>query len=92
MTGRAPPKFALWLLQWLGSPYHGESLTGDLIEQYQQRQSLAWCWREVIAAILHARLRFITTLPRRAAIKALLLAFGVIALGVGTLTWALTAP
>jgi cytochrome bd-type quinol oxidase subunit 2 len=28
----------------------------------------------------------------RAATKALLLAFGVIALGVGTLTWALTAP
>ncbi|MEP6548472.1 MAG: hypothetical protein ABJD53_13515 [Gammaproteobacteria bacterium] len=83
---------ALWLLKWLGSPYHGESLAGDLIEQCQQGRSRAWCWRQVIASILYARVRFIPALPRRAAIKALLLAFGVLALGVGTITWALTAP
>ena len=160
MMERAPPKFALWLLKQLGSPYHGEALAGDLIEQCQEGRSRAWCWRQVIAAILLARGRFIGALPwaavgrvlsyllaetatvlaivvvvdherhahvlaepinpmfigmflgliavactgflasarpggrmlGRAATKALMLAFGVIALGVGTLTWALTAP
>ena len=92
MTGRTPPQFALWLLARLGSPYHAESLAGDLIEQYQQGRSRAWCWRQVLAAILYARVRFIDAPPRRAAIKVLLLAFGVLALGAGTITWALTAP
>ena len=160
MIERAPPRFALWLLRQFGSPYHGEALAGDLIEQYQEGRSRAWCWRQVIAAILLARGRFIGALPwaavgrlssyllaetaavlatvvfvdherqaqllvaqmnptfigilvgliaiaftgflvaarpggsvlGRAATKALLLAFGVVALGVGTLTWALTAP
>jgi hypothetical protein len=109
MMDRAPPKAALWLLKQVGSPYHGESLAGDLIEQFQEGRSRAWCWRQVVVAILYARGRFIRALPwkaaaremahllagrwpRRAAIKALLLAFGVIALGIGTLTWALSAP
>ena len=92
MTGRAPPKLALWLLKSLGSPYHGEALAGDLIEQYQQGRSRVWCWWQVLAALFYARVRFIGALPRRAAIKALLLAFGVLALGVGTISWALTAP
>jgi hypothetical protein len=164
MTVRAPPKFALWLLKRLGSPYQGEALAGDLIEQYQDGRSRAWWWRQVIVAIVLARWRFVGALPwaavgrllwyllaekaavlavvvvvdrdrhaqslpaqisptffgillgliaiacsgflasarpggrvlgrvrGRAATTALLLAFGVIALGVGTLTWALTAP
>jgi hypothetical protein len=160
MTQRVPPKFALWLLKHLGSPYQGEALAGDLIEQYQEGRSRAWCWRQTIVAILLARVRFIGAMPwavvgrilsyllaeaaaglaiivivdherhvqavaepisptliglllcliavagagflasariggsmlGRAVTKALLLAFGVIALGVGTLTWALTAP
>ncbi len=160
MTERAPPKFALWLLRHLGSPYQGEALAGDLIEQYQEGRSRAWCWRQTITAILLARGRFIGampwralarvlsyllaetaavlaifvvvdherhvqvlaepmsptliglflsliavagagflasargggSMPGRAATKALLLAFGVIALGVGTLTWALATP
>jgi hypothetical protein len=160
MMERAPPKIALWLLGQGGSPYHGDALAGDLIEQYQRGRSRAWLWRQVGAAILLARWRFVGALPwaavgrllsyllaeiaavlaivvvvdherhaqslagqmsptfigillgliaiacsgllaavrpggrvlGRAASKALLLAFGVIALGVGTLTWALTAP
>ncbi|MEP6883660.1 MAG: hypothetical protein ABJC66_02815 [Gammaproteobacteria bacterium] len=109
MTEGSPPKFALWLLKHLGSPYHRESLIGDLIEQSQEGRSRVWCCRQVILAILLARLRCIRALPRtaaggvlsylldgrlprRRAIKALLLAFGVLALGVGTITWALTAP
>jgi hypothetical protein len=157
MSRRAPPKFALWLLKHWGSPYHSESLAGDLIEQYHEGRSRAWCWGQVIAAVAIARARFIRTLPwveagrlscrliaetaavlalavivdqvRRAhsiagmhrfflatlavlvtvalmgfrmaapagvrkgtypAMHALILAFGVIALGAGTLTWAAT--
>ncbi len=157
---RAPPKLALWLLKHLGSPYHRESLAGDLIEQCREGRSRAWCWRQAVTAIVLARARFLRVLPwaafgrglsfvlaetaavlaivvvvdhgrhahavvepmdstfigmvlgliavacagflasawrresrlGRAATKALLLAFGVLALGVGTLTWALTAP
>jgi hypothetical protein len=158
MSERVPPKFALWLLEHWGSPYHSESLAGDLIEQYQEGRRRAWCWGQVTAAIVIARARFIRTLPwaeagrvlsrllaetaavlalvvivdqgRRAhsiagmthqiflgtlaalvavawigfrisarsgsrkrtysAIHTLMLAFGVIALGAGTLTWAAT--
>lgn len=160
MTERAPPKIALWLLKHWGSPYQGEALAGDLLEQYQEGRSRAWCWRQTITAVLLARGRFIGALPwtafarvlsyllaetaavlaivvvvdherrvqilaepvspaliglclsliagagagflasarsgacalGRAATKALLVAFGVVALGVGTLTWAVTAP
>ena len=158
MSDRVPPKIALWLLKRWGSPYHSESLAGDLIEQYQEGRSRAWCWRQVTAAVAIARARFIRNLPwadtgrvvsrliaetaavlalavvvdqgRRAqslagmthhlfigtlaalvavawiglrisvrsgvrkrtyaAIHTLMLAFGVIALGAGTLTWAAT--
>jgi hypothetical protein len=164
MTQRAPPRFALWLLKHLGSPYQGEALAGDLIEQFQEGRGRAWYWRQTVTAIVLARWRFVGVLPwaafgrllsylvaetaavlaivvivdherqaqspgaqmtpmfvcivlgliaiacsgflasagpgwrvlgrvrGRAATMALLLAFGVIALGVGTLTWALTVP
>src|SRR5277367_94587 len=155
MIQRVPPRLASWLLRQWGSAYYGESLAGDLVEQYQQGRSAAWYWRQVAAAILIARARFIRTMAwtpavgllarflaetaamlaiitgidqarrshspagmmtahfigtvavlmtvvlmsigvamwsarRRghAAINAMLLAFGVIALGAGTLTWA----
>jgi hypothetical protein len=156
MIKRLPPKLALWLLKSLGSPYHRESLAGDLIEQYQEGRSTAWCWGQVAVAILVARVRSVRAMPwaatcrlfsrlfaevaavlaftvtvdqarrthslaqmptesfigtvavlitmailafvvsartgRRkrapAAINALMLVFGVIALGLGTITWA----
>ena len=160
MSERLPPKLASWLLNKYGSPYHGESLAGDLIEQYQEGRSRAWYWRQVGAAILIAWGRSVRAIPwtlvsravlrlvaeaaavlavvvivdreqraqflvhrasltfigvlvalialavggyiasirpnarnqrraqRRAAIMAMLLVFGVIAVGVGTLTWA----
>ncbi len=156
MIERTPPQLATWLLKKCGSPYHGDSLAGDLIEQYRQGGNAVWYWKQVTAAILIARVRAIQTMPwaavhkivsrqlaetaavlalvvivdqaRRthslaemmnhtfgsilivlmavvvigflvsmrvdkprqgqAAINALMLAFGVIALGVGTLTWA----
>src|ERR1700722_5624704 len=156
MIERVPPRLALWLLKSWGSPYHRESLAGDLIEQYQEGRSRTWCWRQVAVAILAARARSVRAMPwaatcamlsrlfaevaavlaltvivdqaRRAhslgqmltesfigalaalitmamvgflvstragkrkrtpaAISALMLVFGVIALGLGTITWA----
>jgi hypothetical protein len=156
MMRREPPALALWLLKQWGSPYYGDSLAGDLIEQFHEGRTRAWCWRQVAAAILIARWRFVQAMPWTAAgrmvsrlvaetaamlavvvivdqtrrtpalagmmnhtflsvlivliavactgflvsirphlrkrghavIKTLMLVFGVIALGVGTLTWA----
>jgi hypothetical protein len=156
MNGGSPPKLALWLLARYAAPYRRDALIGDLIEQYQEGRSRAWCWKQVAAAILTGRARairaapwgragkivahllaetaallavmvivdqarrthsaaemmsrpFVSTLAvliavallgflvavrlrksgrRHAAGNILLLAFGVIALGVGTITWA----
>jgi ABC-type transport system involved in cytochrome c biogenesis permease subunit len=63
MIERVPPKAALWLLEHWGSPYHGESLAGDLIEQYQDGRSRTWYWKQVGAAILVARWRRIRLVP-----------------------------
>jgi hypothetical protein len=63
MMEREPPKLALWLLKCWGSPYHRESLAGDLIEQYAEGQSKAWCWKQVTVAILAARGRSIRAMP-----------------------------
>jgi hypothetical protein len=158
MIERNPPKLALWLLKHCGASYHSDSLAGDLIEQYGEGRSSAWCWRQVVVAIVAAQGRSIRSMPwtaacamlsrlfaevaavlaltvivdqarknhspaqmltqhfagtlavlitvavigflvsirthRRkqahAAISALMLAFGVIALGLGTITWAAT--
>jgi hypothetical protein len=102
MIERTPPRLATWLLKRWSSPYHGESLAGDLFEQYRQGASRAWYWRQVAAAVLIGRGRFLRAMPWSAACRllsrlvaesaavlaVLMLAFGVIALGVGTLTWA----
>jgi hypothetical protein len=95
MIERVPPKVALWLLKHGGSRYHSEALAGDLIEQYQEGRSRAWCWKQVAAAILIARGQYIRALPWAAAGRVLsrLLAeiaavLALAALGLGTLTWA----
>ena len=92
MSKPAPPQLALYLLDRWGSPYHRESLAGDMIEQWHHGRSAAWCWRQVLVAILAARIRSVqrvswkhvaNTLLR--VINAVMLA-GVLALGAGTLT------
>jgi hypothetical protein len=102
MIERVPPRAALWLLEHWGSPYHGESLAGDLIEQYQEGRSRAWCWKQVGVAILGAGWRRIRLVPwtatgrilscllaeTAAVLAVVMLIFGVIALGAGTLTLA----
>jgi hypothetical protein len=37
--------------------YRSESLAGDLIEQYLQGRSRAWFWKQVLQAIIAARVR-----------------------------------
>ena len=63
MSERVPPKLASWLLKRCGSPIHGESLEGDLFEQYQEGRSRAWYWGQVTAAIWIAGARFLRSLP-----------------------------
>lgn len=94
----------MWLLHRFGMGYHGESLAGDLIEQYQQGHSPYWCWKQVIAAVVVARVRFVRDSfgtvarvvlrwmrrpgRRRRVINRLLGAFVATALGAGAVTWA----
>lgn len=55
MTLRTPPRLASWLLEHLGPRYQRESLAGDLFEEFQQRRSYAWYWRQVLIAIVAER-------------------------------------
>jgi hypothetical protein len=52
MNIRNPPRLAIWLLERLSTGYHGESLAGDLIEQYKYGKSQLWLWRQVAFAIV----------------------------------------
>jgi hypothetical protein len=47
-----PPALALWLLLHLRRRPDRESLAGDLLEQYVERRSPGWFWKEVAVAIL----------------------------------------
>lgn len=47
MTSHHSPRFALKLLERFGDT----TLTGDLVEEFERRQSLAWFWRQVLAVI-----------------------------------------
>jgi len=47
-----PPALALWLLLHLRRDPDREALAGDLVEQYVERRSPRWFWKEVAIAIL----------------------------------------
>ncbi|HEX5413420.1 MAG TPA: hypothetical protein VFZ27_16325 [Terriglobia bacterium] len=51
MTPSKPPALASWMLRHLLLSNRTEALEGDLLEEFQQRQSVAWYWRQVIGAI-----------------------------------------
>lgn len=82
----------MYLLERFGSPYHRESLAGDLIEQFRGGRSTLWIWRQVLSAILMAGVRSTKSRPWGAVAKAALRIINAImlaaalALGVGTLT------
>lgn len=82
----------MYLLARWSSPYHRESLAGDLLEQMHQGRSAAWVWRQVLSAIIAARVRAVRLEPWPSIAKFLLriinaiMLAAVLALGVGTLT------
>jgi hypothetical protein len=47
-----PPALATWLFESLTRREHREALAGDLLEEYNQRQSETWYWRQVLAAVV----------------------------------------
>jgi hypothetical protein len=82
------PRTAVWLLKTWGSPRYRECLLGDLIEQRRAGRSTGWCLRQVAWALWLARIEGFRSARWRAAIKALMVALGIVALGAGTLAWA----
>ncbi|HEX7086530.1 MAG TPA: hypothetical protein VF198_09220 [Vicinamibacterales bacterium] len=54
MTAPRLPHLAIALLERFGPDR--EALVGDLIEEFERRQSLAWLWWQVLAAIAAASL------------------------------------
>ncbi len=51
MKSSKPPTPAAWLLERLAARENREALAGDLSEQFNQGRSVAWYWRQVLAAI-----------------------------------------
>jgi hypothetical protein len=52
MRSSHPPALASWLLEHLVAEGKNELLAGDLLEEFGQRSSAAWYWRQVLAAII----------------------------------------
>jgi hypothetical protein len=82
------PRTAVWLLKTWGSPRYRECLLGDLVEQRCAGRSIGWCWSQVAWALWLARLEGFRSGRWSAAVKALIVTFGIAALGAGTLAWA----
>jgi hypothetical protein len=52
MRASIPPALATWLLQHLRFSNTDDALVGDLMEEFSQRRSAAWYWRQVLLAVL----------------------------------------
>ena len=85
---KSPPRMAIWLIETWGSKRYRSDLLGDLVEQYRAGRSRGWCWRQAAWTLWIARVEAFRNAPWITAVKALILAFGVITLGVSTLSWA----
>lgn len=69
MTATRPPRLATWVVErFVGGPRR-DSLVGDLLEQYAQRRSAAWYWRQVVTAIAVSAARDISA-HKRLAVRA----------------------
>jgi hypothetical protein len=51
MTSKQPPRIATWMLTHFGSGAGIDTVLGDLAEQYPQKDSAMWYWRQAIKAI-----------------------------------------
>jgi hypothetical protein len=52
MKSSEPPALATWLLEHIRFSSTHDALAGDLHEDFRRRRSVAWYWRQVLAAIL----------------------------------------
>jgi hypothetical protein len=87
MTPNQPPKIASWLLKHFGCGPNNETLLGDLAEQYLQKNSATWYWRQALKAIPVSFCREVRG-HKRAAVSALLTGWAMWILG-GTLIFPL---
>jgi hypothetical protein len=60
-TSRTPPKLATALLR--GLTRAGETLLGDLTEQFESGKSRVWYWRQIAAVIAHTVIRNVQQSP-----------------------------
>src|SRR5262245_27412273 len=51
MMAKQPPRLASWMLKHFGSGPDTDAVLGDLAEQYLQKDSGAWYWRQALSAI-----------------------------------------
>ena len=81
MTSKHPPEVATWLLKHFGSGPDKDILLGDLVEQYSQRNSDAWYWRQTLKAIPFGFFREVRAarIPKARALGTVLLAVAVAA-------------
>ena len=52
MTPRQPPRLAVWMLKRFGSGPDNAALLGDLAEQYAEKNSAWWYWRQTLGGIV----------------------------------------
>ena len=57
MSPLKPPALATWLLGLTDYSAWNDAVAGDLLEEYQQRRSSAWYWRQVSTAVAIAVVR-----------------------------------
>lgn len=57
MNERQPPHLAVFLLRRAATSRYGDSLEGDLLEEFCAGRSRLWYWRQVAAALRHHLLR-----------------------------------
>jgi hypothetical protein len=88
MVTNTTPKLALWLLRVCAAPHYRDALIGDVIELRKAGRSYAWCWRQALFAVAARLIGAIRGKPWFAAVKAMILALGMISFGAGTLVWA----
>jgi hypothetical protein len=85
MTSKQPPKVATWMLKHFGSGSDNNALLGDLAEQYREKDSMAWYWRQALSGIVVSLFKEIRG-HKRVAARALFIGWGVWALfAVGVL-------
>jgi hypothetical protein len=88
MNRNRTPKIAMWLLRCCTPRAYREAIIGDVIEMREAGRSYLWCWHQALAAVLPWIGSGVRASRWFTALKALIVAFGMITLGMGTMVWA----